>query len=366
MNIRRELVVELGHRRYPIQIGRDLLANPQWVSILGSRPRVLLTDAHVDSLYGHAVRHALGLSPEECLVIEAGEASKSIATAARAWAWLAERRMARDGIVVALGGGVVGDLAGFVAATWMRGIDFIQIPTTLLAMVDSSVGGKTAVNLPAGKNLVGAFHQPITVMADVATLDTLPVREYAAGLAETLKYGAIVDPAFFDWIESQLALLLARDEKALVKAIHTSCMHKSAIVARDERETGDRALLNFGHTFGHAIEAAGDFSEWLHGEAVAIGMVLAARLSARLGRASPNDAERLAHVLNAFGLPTRVPARLDAVDLLQRMRLDKKATGGRMRLVLWRGIGQADVVDGVADAEILAALRESQPGSAAA
>lgn len=365
MSSRSELVVELGRQRYPIWIGRGLLADHQWVSVLGSRPRVLITDAHVDPLYGHTVRHALGLSPEECLVLAPGEAIKSTATAARAWAWLGERRMTRDGAVVALGGGVVGDLAGFVAATWMRGIDFIQLPTTLLAMVDSSVGGKTAVNLPAGKNLVGAFHQPIAVVADVATLDTLPVREYAAGLAETLKYGAIVDSDFFDWLQDQLPQLLRRDEDALVSAIHASCMHKSGIVARDERETGERALLNFGHTFGHAIEAAGDFSEWLHGEAIAIGMVLAARLSARLGRASPTDADRLTRVLDGFGLPTSVPARLDASDLLQRMRLDKKALGGRMRLVLWRGIGRAEVVDGVADGDILAAIRESQAGSAA-
>jgi 3-dehydroquinate synthase len=358
MSNSRELMVELGQRRYPIRIGRDLLADPAWVSLLGSRPRVLITDAHVDCLYGDSVRRSLGLSPEECLVLLPGEASKSTASAARAWEWLGERRITRDGIVVALGGGVVGDLAGFVAATWMRGVDFVQLPTTLLAMVDSSVGGKTAVNLPTGKNLVGAFHQPIAVVADVGTLDTLPDREYAAGLAETLKYGAIGDPGFFAWIEANLALLQKRDQDALVAAIHTSCAHKAAIVARDERETGDRALLNFGHTFGHAIEAAGDFREWLHGEAVAIGMVLAARLCARIGRASAADAERLVGVLRALGLPTHVPARLDASDLLQRMRLDKKAIGGRMRLVLWRGIGEAEVVAGVSELEILATLRE--------
>ena len=353
----RRLEVDLGDRSYPIRIGRGLLAEPDWAQMLGSRPRVLLTDATVDRLHGRVVRAALGIDEGAAFVVEPGESAKSIETASRAWAWLGERRITRDGVIVALGGGVVGDLAGFVAATWMRGIDFVQLPTTLLAMVDSSVGGKTAVNLPAGKNLVGAFHQPIAVEADLATLDTLPAREFAAGLAETLKYGAIVDAPFFDWIEARSAELLARDEGALAEAVHASCVHKAAIVARDERETGDRALLNFGHTFGHAIEAAGGFRDLLHGETVAIGMVLAARLSARLGLATFEDAGRIERALTALGLPTAVPASMDPQDLLARMRLDKKALGGRMRLVLWRGIGRAEVVDGVLEDDILDALQ---------
>jgi 3-dehydroquinate synthase len=352
----RELVVELGARRYPIRIGRGLLGAPAWTRALGARPRVLLTDATVDRLHGRTVRAALGLDDGSAFVVEPGESAKSIAMALRVWEWLAERRVTRDGVIVALGGGVVGDLAGFVAATWMRGIDFVQLPTTLLAMVDSSVGGKTAVNLPAGKNLVGAFHQPIAVDADLATLDTLPAREFAAGIAETLKYGAIVDRDFFEWVEASHHRLLARDDAALAQAVYASCAHKAAIVARDERETGDRALLNFGHTFGHAVEAAGGFSEWLHGETVAIGMVLAARLSARLGLAGSADADRIERALAALGLPTAVPATMDPADLLSRMRLDKKALGGRMRLVLWRGIGRAEVVDGVPEEEILGVL----------
>ncbi len=353
----RELVVELGNRRYPIRIGRGLLADPGWAAMLGTRRRVLLTDATVDRLHGGVVRAALGIDDAAAFIVGPGESAKSIETASQAWSWLAEQRVGRDGVVVALGGGVVGDLAGFVAATWMRGIDFIQLPTTLLAMVDSSVGGKTAINLPAGKNLVGAFHQPIAVEADLATLDTLPSREFAAGLAETLKYGAIVDPPFFEWIEASTGELLARDETALAAAVHASCAHKAAIVARDERETGDRAWLNFGHTFGHAIEAAGGFRDLLHGESVAIGMLLAARLSARLGLAADADAERLGRTLEGLGLPTAVPTSMDPDDLLARMRLDKKSLGGRMRLVLWRGIGRAEVIDGVAEAEILAVLR---------
>lgn len=356
MSSPRTLIVDLGHRSYPIRIGRGLLADRGWAQMLGARPRVLLTDATVDRLHGPAVRAALGIDEGATFVIEPGESAKSVETAARAWAWLGERRITRDGVIVALGGGVVGDLAGFVAATWMRGIDFVQLPTTLLAMVDSSVGGKTAVNLPVGKNLVGAFHQPIAVEADLATLDTLPAREFAAGLAETLKYGAIVDARFFAWIEDRTEALLARDEGALAEAVHASCAHKAAIVARDERETGDRALLNFGHTFGHAIEAAGGFRDLNHGETVAIGMVLAARLSARLRLSPIEDAERLERALIALGLPTSVPAEMDPRDLLARMRLDKKALGGRMRLVLWRGIGRAEVVDGVPEADILAVL----------
>jgi 3-dehydroquinate synthase len=357
----KRLVVELGDRRYPIQIGRGVLTGPGWIESLGARPRVLLTDATVDSLYGAQVRAALGIEPGAVFVLQPGEAAKSIDTAARVWTWLAERRLTRDGVIIALGGGVVGDLAGFVAATWMRGVDFVQLPTTLLAMVDSSVGGKTAVNLPAGKNLIGAFHQPLAVAADLATLDTLPVREYASGLAETLKYGAIVDPAFFGWIEAHSGQLLARKEDALATAVHTSCAHKAAIVARDERETGERAWLNFGHTFGHAIEAAGGFRDLLHGESIAIGMVLAARLSARLGLASVDDAERIERALNALGLATAIPESMDADDLLERMRLDKKSVGGRMRLVLWRGVGRAEIVDGVADQEIHRVLLGALP-----
>jgi 3-dehydroquinate synthase len=238
----------------------------------------------------------------------------------------------------------------------MRGIDFVQVPTTLLAMVDSSVGGKTGVNLAAGKNLVGAFHQPRAVIIDTATLATLPPREYAAGLAEVVKYGAIGDADFFAWLEANADALNARDADALAMAIAASCRHKAGVVARDERELGERALLNLGHTFGHAIEAVCGYGTVLHGEAVAIGMVLAAELSVRLGRAPEADTERLAALLTRFGLPVATPPGADADALLARMRLDKKNVSGRLRLVLWTAIGKAEVVADVDEAAIRAVL----------
>ena len=269
---------------------------------------------------------------------------------------LADFGATRDACVFALGGGVVGDLAGFAAACWMRGIDVVQLPTTLLAMVDSSVGGKTAVDLPQGKNLVGAFHQPRAVIADTATLTTLPERELRAGCAEVVKYGALGDATFFGWLEDHVGALLARDARALADAIAHCCEQKAAIVARDETEQGERALLNFGHSFGHALETAGGYGALLHGEAVAIGMCLAARLSAQLGRASAADAERLANLLRRFDLPTALPAGSDAQRLLELMRLDKKNVSGRLRLVLWRGIGRAEIASDVDEAAVRSVL----------
>ncbi|HEY0822755.1 MAG TPA: 3-dehydroquinate synthase, partial [Ramlibacter sp.] len=259
--------------------------------------------------------------------------------------------------VFALGGGVVGDLAGFAAACWMRGIDVVQLPTTLLAMVDSSVGGKTAVDLPQGKNLVGAFHPPRAVFADTATLRTLPERELRAGLAEVVKYGAIGDAAFLAWLERHADALLAREDAALCEAIERSCAHKAAIVERDLFEHGERALLNFGHTFAHAIEAEQGYGGLNHGEAVAVGMVLAARMSAAQGLAPEADAARLAALLARLGLPIRPPEALDADALLARMRLDKKAQATGLRFILWDGVGRARVVAGVEEAAVLAVLR---------
>ncbi len=250
---------------------------------------------------------------------------------------------------------MIGDLAGFAAACWMRGIDFVQLPTTLLAMVDSSVGGKTGVNLAAGKNLVGAFHQPRAVVIDSDTLATLPAREYRSGLAEVVKYGAIGDAAFFAWLEANVVALVARDAAALAEAIALSCRHKAGVVARDEHEQGERALLNFGHTFAHALETETGYGSLLHGEAVAIGMVQAARLSADLGRAPQADAQRLAALLRALGLPVTPPA-CDAQRLLGLMRLDKKNLSGRLRLILWRGIGVAEIVPDIDERSILAVL----------
>jgi 3-dehydroquinate synthase len=239
----------------------------------------------------------------------------------------------------------------------MRGIDFIQMPTTLLAMVDSSVGGKTGVNLPAGKNLVGAFHQPRAVVADIDVLATLPERQYRAGLAEVVKGAAIGDPDFFAWLEAHADALVGREQVPLVEAIARKCRYKAGVVARDETEQGERALLNLGHTFGHALETAGRYTEWLHGEAIAIGMVLAARLSERLGMADVEDTARLVTLLHRLGLPTAPAAGGDAERLLALMRLDKKNVAGTLRLILWRGIGRAEIVPGVDEADVLAVLR---------
>ncbi|MFP5307013.1 MAG: 3-dehydroquinate synthase, partial [Gammaproteobacteria bacterium] len=256
---------------------------------------------------------------------------------------LLETRLARDGCLIALGGGVVGDLVGFCAAVYQRGIDFVQVPTTLLAQVDSSVGGKTGVNHPRGKNMIGAFHQPRMVLTDTDTLKTLPRRELLAGLAEVIKYGMLGDAAFLDWIETRLDALLALDAAASAQAIRRSCEMKAAIVGRDESESGERALLNLGHTFAHAIETHAGYGEWLHGEAVATGLCMAADLSARLGWIAPGDARRCTALIARAGLPVRPPAGMTPDDFLRNMALDKKVAGGRLRLVLLRAVGAAVV-----------------------
>jgi len=349
--------VALGARSYPIRIGADQLADSaHWRSAIRGRHVLVVTNSTIAPLYLPHVQVGLDGFRHAELVLPDGEEHKTLDSAARIFEALAALGATRDATILALGGGVIGDLAGFAAACWMRGIDFVQIPTTLLAMVDSSVGGKTGVNLAAGKNLVGAFHQPLAVVADTGTLATLPDREYRAGLAEVVKYGAIGDVAFFDWLERNAAALRARDSAALVEAIATSCRHKAGVVARDEHEHGERALLNFGHTFGHALETASGYGTLLHGEAVAIGMVLAARLSADLDRAPRADAGRLAALLRALGLPTALPPG-DPARLLELMRLDKKNLGDRLRLILWRGIGQAEIVPDVAERAILDVLQ---------
>jgi 3-dehydroquinate synthase len=283
----------------------------------------------------------------ETLVLPAGEAHKNLDAVAKVLDALAQLGATRDACVLALGGGVVGDIAGFAAACWMRGIDFVQFPTTLLAMVDSSVGGKTGVDHPAGKNLIGAFHQPRAVIADLDTLATLPDRELRAGLAEVVKTACIGDADFFAWLEAHVDALLARDADALTHAVVTCCRFKAGVVMRDEREHGERALLNFGHTFGHALEAEAGYGTLLHGEAVAIGMILAARLSTRLGMAHDADIERLRVLLQRIGLPTELPPGMAPDALLARMRLDKKNRAGALRLILWRGIGQAEIAENV-------------------
>ena len=354
---------------YTITIGPGLLDDGDCLAAgIRGRHALLVSDAHVAPLYAAGVEAALRAARPELaigrFVMPAGEHEKTLARLAGALDALAALGATRDASVIALGGGVVGDLAGFAAACWMRGIDVVQLPTTLLAMVDSSVGGKTAVDLPAGKNLVGAFHPPRAVVADTRALRTLPARELRAGLAEVVKYGAIFDAGFLDWLAAHADALLARDDAALAETIAHSCRFKADVVARDPFEHGDRALLNFGHTFGHAIEVeqgyAGATGGGLnHGEAVAVGMVLAARLSSTLGLAPMADAERLRVLLQRFGLPTALPAGLAPERLLARMRLDKKADAGGIRFVLWEGAGRARLVAGVDEAQILAVLAQT-------
>lgn len=354
----RTLDVALGARSYPIWIGPGLLHDAaHWRAAIRGRHVLVVSNTTVAPLYLDAVLAGLDGLQAASLVLPDGEQYKSLQRCGEVFDALAELKANRDACVIALGGGVIGDLAGFAAACWMRGVDFLQIPTTLLAQVDSSVGGKTGVNLAAGKNLVGAFHQPRAVVVDTDTLDSLPAREYRSGLAEVVKYGAIGDAAFFAWLEREADALAARDAGAVAEAIERSCRHKAGVVARDEREDGERALLNFGHTFGHALETAGGYGQLLHGEAVAIGMVLAAALSADLGLAPAADAQRLQRLLERLELATALPAGSDAQALLQLMYLDKKNLSGQLRLILWRGIGAAEIVAAVADTAILQRLR---------
>jgi 3-dehydroquinate synthase len=355
-----------GDVPYTVTIGPGLLDDGTLLSnALRGRHALLISDGNVAPLYADRVeaglRGARAALAVERLVIPPGEHEKTLARFAEGLDALAHLGATRDATIIALGGGVVGDLAGFVAACWMRGIDVIQLPTTLLAMVDSSVGGKTAVDLPSGKNLVGAFHPPRAVIADTTALRTLPDRELRAGLAEVVKYGAIFDAGFLDWLEGHAEALLARDDAALAEAVARSCRYKADVVARDPFEHGDRALLNFGHTFGHAIETeqgyAGTSGDGLnHGEAVAVGMVLAARLSTALGRAPAAEAERLQALLLRFGLPVSIPGGLSPDALLARMRLDKKADAQGLRFILWDRAGAAQVVRDVPDPAVLAVL----------
>jgi 3-dehydroquinate synthase len=358
MNEPLHLSVELGARGYPIWIGAGLLDDAaHWRATLRGRHVLVVTNEVVAPLYLQRVLAGLDGLTFSTLVLPDGEAHKTLDSAARVFAALAELKASRDATIIALGGGVIGDLAGFAAACWMRGIAFVQMPTTLLAMVDSSVGGKTAVDLAQGKNLVGAFHQPRAVVIDTATLATLPVREFRAGLAEVIKYGALGDAAFFARLEQHADALLARDPHILAETIAACCRQKAVIVARDETEQGERALLNFGHTFGHALETAAGYGTLLHGEAIAIGMVLAACLSAQLQRAGADDASRLQALLAHCGLPTAIPHGIEPQRVLDLMRLDKKNLSGRLRLILWRGVGRAEIVPDVDEDEILQVLR---------
>ena len=311
---------------------------------LGSRRAAIVTNTVVAPLYLERVARALsqGGATVTPIIVEDGEQAKDWRTLERVFDALLAARCGRDTVIVALGGGVVGDLAGFAAAVYQRGVPFIQVPTTLLAQVDSSVGGKTAINHPRGKNMVGAFHQPLAVISDTATLGSLPERELRAGLAEVIKHALILDQGFADWLDENLGALLAREPRALAHAVRRSCELKAQVVAADEREIGLRAILNFGHTFGHAIEAGLGYGEWLHGEAVAAGMVMAAELSVRVGLLARADAARVRALVDRAGLPVAGPA-LSPERILELMQVDKKAVAGHLRFVLLRAIGAAEI-----------------------
>jgi 3-dehydroquinate synthase len=339
----RTIELDVGHARYPIVIGAGLLHNDEWLAEhIPGRSALIVTDTTVAPLYLAPLRAALADRPLASCVLPDGEAHKTLATMGWVIDALVGNKMNRDGTVIALGGGVIGDIAGFAAACYQRGIGFTQVPTTLLAQVDSSVGGKTGVNHPGGKNLIGAFHQPNLVIADTETLATLPTRELSAGLAETIKYGCIWDPVFFNWLEANIQALIARDSAALAYAIGRSCEIKALVVGQDERENGLRAILNFGHTFGHAIEAATGYGEYLHGEAIAIGMIVAADFSARLGFIERAAEERIRELLSRAQLPVLAP-KIGAVRAAELMQMDKKVQDGVIRLVLLEKMGRAIV-----------------------
>jgi 3-dehydroquinate synthase len=357
----RELSVKLGKRAYPIVVGPGLLASRERLAGHVPAGRILVvTDEVVGPLWLPRLESGLAGREFGTCVLPGGESQKTLGNVSQIIDALVAARVHRDGIVFALGGGVIGDVAGFAAASYQRGIAIVQLPTTLLAMVDSSVGGKTGVNHPGGKNLIGAFHQPAAVLADTDTLATLPDRQLRAGLAEVVKAALVADAAFFCWLEAGMERLLAREACALEEAIGRACGIKAAIVAGDEREQGRRALLNLGHSFGHAIEAGAGYGSVLHGEAVAAGLVLAAELSARTGRLPSEDAARVRAIVSAAGLPAD-PPRIGRARMLELMAMDKKVKGGQLRLVLLEGLGRATVTADYPH-EALEALLEERAG----
>lgn len=357
------LEVALGDRSYPIRIGSGLLGKPELVTphVRGSQI-MIVTNETVAPLYLQQVQQSFAAYRTEVVILPDGEQYKTLEVCNRIYTALLEKRFDRGCTLVALGGGVVGDMTGFAAATYQRGVDFIQIPTTLLAQVDSSVGGKTGVNHPLGKNMIGAFHQPQLVLADTATLNTLDDRQLSAGIAEVIKYGLINDPEFFAWLEQNMEALRAREPAALAYAIERSCRDKAAIVAADEKESGQRALLNLGHTFGHAIETGMGYGEWLHGEGVATGMLLAAELSMDLGWLGSDDVQRMRNLIERAGLPVEAPAELDSARFMELMAVDKKVQDGQLRLVLMQGLGHSVITAEASRAQIMAMLDRHRKG----
>lgn len=351
-----ELRVELGERSYPIIIGQGLLGSYDLSGHVAGDQVMIVSNDTVAPLYLEQVRACFPGKTIDTAILPDGEKFKNWETLNRIFDALLERRHTRKTTLVALGGGVVGDMTGFAAACYQRGVDFIQIPTTLLSQVDSSVGGKTGINHPLGKNMVGAFHQPAAVLIDTESLNTLPPREVSAGLAEVIKYGLIRDAAFLEWLEQSLDALVALDAEAVGEAIFRSCACKAEVVALDEREGGIRATLNLGHTFGHAIETYAGYGNWLHGEAVGTGMLMAADLSAREGMISTDDCVRVADLVRRAGLPERPPVGMTGNDFIQLMAVDKKNVDGRLRLVLLASLGKAIVTADAAPDNLTATL----------
>ncbi|HDZ8894815.1 TPA: 3-dehydroquinate synthase [Aeromonas dhakensis] len=355
------LKVELGERSYPIEIAAGLLQHAEVLTQTIKGKRVMIvTNTVVAPLYLERITQLLSGYQVEHLILPDGEAYKNLATFERIMSALLETNHGRDTTLIALGGGVIGDVVGFAAASYQRGIPFIQVPTTLLSQVDSSVGGKTAVNHPLGKNMIGAFYQPRHVVIDTECLQTLPAREFAAGMAEVIKYGIIWDVEFFCWLEVNMSRLQAQEPAALAYAIRRCCEIKADVVGQDETEHGVRALLNLGHTFGHAIEAEKGYGNWLHGEAVAAGTMLAAWTAQARGDVTEQDVARIRALLLAANLPVQAPPEMDFAAFIRHMRRDKKVLEGKLRLVLPVGIGHAQVVADVSDAELLAVIESGR------
>lgn len=353
----KQLHVALGERSYPIHIGSGLIDRAGMVSShVKGREALIVTNETVAPLYLDRLERNLGGARVDTVILPDGEAYKTLDTLKLIYDRLLEKRHSRGTTLIALGGGVIGDMTGFAAATYQRGVNFIQIPTTLLAQVDSSVGGKTGVNHPLGKNMIGAFYQPVAVVADMSALATLPDREYRAGVAEVVKYGLIADPGFYRWIQQHVSHINGRDEDTLAEVVERSCRNKAAVVERDERESDIRAILNLGHTFGHAIETVEQYRGLLHGEAVAVGMLMAVDLSHRLGWLPGNAVEEVTDLLCALGLPVTVPEVMTPDAFMAAMALDKKVVDSTVRLVLLKSIGEAIVTGDYPPAKLRATL----------
>ncbi|KAA0876268.1 3-dehydroquinate synthase [Nitrincola tapanii] len=354
------LTVDLGERSYPIYIGSELFTPEHFQPHIAGRQVMIVTNDRVAPLYLQRLKAQLSHFQVSEVILPDGEAYKTLAQVNQIFDALLQARHNRTTTLIALGGGVIGDMTGFAAACYQRGVDFIQVPTTLLSQVDSSVGGKTGVNHPLGKNMIGAFHQPRAVIADTQVLKTLPKAELSAGLAEVIKYGLIYDADFFAWLEAHMDGLYQGDSALLAQAIYRSCEIKAEVVAQDERESGIRAWLNLGHTFGHAIETDAGYGAWLHGEAVGAGTMMAADLSARLGWLNAQDVERIRTLLQRAGLPICPPLEMPPQRFLELMAVDKKVLDGQLRLVLLKKIGEATVTSDFPQALLMQTLEAGQ------